>query len=299
MIINRKILIAGIVFIPATFFAGPLGKRLSHMAHGALAHVFNHHYVPTHRFFCSDADRKKQYELFQYDLGIEYQVPADQTSSRVHRRAILYLHPWGVLALPNKRHAQLMRYYDVLPGDVITFNFPDGVWKGLVPIFNSSLGQLSDVLPAIYTLNYAVEKYKLEAVDLFGYSRGAAAAVNMLAVLNDKQGDYDKVLAQIGITSDHKTKILNVIKNGSVILNCPIIDANTTLNSYSKPMQFLARKLMSYKEDGLQALESAQLLSDLKLNVLLHFQHNDTRVTNLKESDLYRASRNTIQHPLI
>ncbi len=289
MFVNRKILIAGMIFIPATFFAGQLGKKISHIAHGALTHLFNYHYVPTQRFYCSQEECKKQYELFQYDLGVELQIPKEPNAPRAYRRAIMYLHPWGVLALPNKRHAQLMKHYDVLPGDVITFNFPDGVWKGPLPIWHSSLGQISDVMPAIYALNFAVEKLKLEAVDLFGYSRGAAVAVNMLAVLNDKQGKYDKALEQIGIMKSDRVRLLKLIQSGSVVLNCPIIDTNTTLNSYSKPVQFLARKLTNYKDDGLQALQSAQQLAGLNLKVLLHFQHNDTRVTNLKEADLYRA----------
>lgn len=269
--------------------AGKLGKELSHLAHGAFTHLFNHHYVPTQSFGCSLEERKRQLELFKYDLGIEYRVHTKKDDVKTERRALMYFHPWGFLGLPNKRHTQLMKSYDVLPGDVITFNFPDGVWKGPLPIFNTSLGQISDVLPAIYTLNYVLEKTNLEAVDLFGYSRGGAVAVNMIAVLNDTTGQFDTALASIGISKAQRERMLRVVQKGSIVLNCPLIDGNATLNGYNGAVRFLAKNVTKYKENGLQCLQSAKTLANLKLNVLIHFQHNDKRVLNVNEADLYAA----------
>ncbi len=264
-----------------------LSGSFKHMLHGVLSQW--HDYASVFSYPCSGLEVKKQKKLFGYDLGIEYHIHNDERYYKPSKRAILYLHPWGIFALPNKRHAHVMKYYDVLPGDVVSFNFPDGIWAGPFPGLRSSLGQLSDVLPALYTLAYAVKTYRLEAIDLFGYSRGAAVAVNMVAVLNDKSTCYDSVLEGIGITQDVRKQLVRTIEKGSLVLNCPLIDAKATIDMSPRWIQFIARRWSQYKDDGLQAIDAVKNLSDLKLNVLIHFQHNDTRVKNIKEADLYNA----------
>lgn len=264
-------------------------KKIAQIGKGVVVHLLNHTCPNIASRLCPSSEKQKQLQLFGYDLGIEYHTHSDNRFFKPKKRAILYLHPWGVVGMPNKKHAHLLKLYNVLPGDLITFNFPDGVWRAPIPLWYSSLGQLSDVLPALYALNYAYDTFGLKAVDLFGYSRGGAVAVNMLAVLHDKTGTYDTALAEIGITATKRKQLIALVENGSVVLNCPLIDGNVTLKKYSRTIQFLARTFTNYKHDGLQALQSAQLLSDLKLRVLLHFQYNDTRVTNQKEAELYNA----------
>ncbi len=273
----------------STYAKTSLSKKISYFCKGAAVHVLNHTCPNIASHLCPLSEQQKQLKLFGYDLGIEYHTHSDNRVFKPEKRAIFYLHPWGVVGMPNKKHAHLLKLYDVLPGDIITFNFPDGVWRAPIPLWYSSLGQLSDVLPALYALSYAYDTFGLKAIDIFGYSRGGAVAVNMLAVLHNKTGTYDTALAEIGITATKRKQLIALIENGSVVLNCPLIDGNVTLKKYSRTVQFLARTFTNYKHDGLQALQSAQLLSDLKLRVLLHFQYNDTRVTNQKEAELYNA----------
>ncbi len=290
MIATKKyILMAGILCMPATFFAGPLGKKIGRYCKGAAVHLLNHRCANMTTISCPASQVRNQRKLFGYDLGIEYYQHAEDRFYRPRARAILYLHPWGVIALPNKKHMHMMKLDNVLPGDVITFNFPDGVMRGPLPSLYSSFGQLSDVLPAIYTLNYAYEVYGLHTIDVFGYSRGGAVAVNMVAVLHDKSTQYDAALAQLGITAGRRKELLAAIERGSIVLDCPLIDGNETLKNYAKPVQFIARTMTNYKSDGLQALQSARSLSGLKLHVLLHFQYNDTRIGNEHEAALYNA----------
>ncbi len=286
---RRTIFFVAAIMVMFTCAESFFSKKIAHIAKGAAVHLLNHTCPNIASRLCPLSEQQKQLKLFGYDLGIEFHTHSENRFFKREKRAIFYLHPWGVVGMPNKKHAHLLKLYDVLPGDIITFNFPDGIWRAPIPIWYSSLGQLSDVLPALYALNYAYGTFGLTAIDLFGYSRGGAVAVNMLAVLHDKSGTYDKALAELGITAAKRKQLIALIENGSVVLNCPLIDGNITLKKYSRTIQFLARTFTNYKHDGLQALQSAQLLSDLKLRVLLHFQFNDTRVTNQKEAELYNA----------
>ncbi len=228
-----------------------------------------------------------QQKLFGYNLEIEYQDGCGHRYHKTPGRAILYLHPWGFIGVPHKRSSDLLRYYNVLPGDVITFNFPDAGWRLPFPFVYSSFGQLSDVLPAIYTLAYAYDHFHIRAIDIFGYSRGGAVAINMIAVLNDKAGIYDEKLAALGIDGEKREKLLETIKKGSLVLNCPLVDTNATLTMYSAFIRTFFSRVTQYKVDGLQALQSARSLADLAMPVLLHFQYHDRRVFNIKDGELY------------
>lgn len=50
----------------------------------------------------------------------------------------------------------------------------------------------------------------------------------------------------------------------------------------------MVAKFTSYKPDGLEALDSVVNLKGLKLNTLIHFQHNDRVVTNVNDAALYQ-----------
>ena len=282
---NRIILFLSLM--PIILFSKMTFKeRFTFLRRGAKTHLL----LPEKsikRIGCSFEEINKQRRLFGYDLGIEYQYGCGHRYHKTQHRAILYLHPWGIFGIPHKGSADLLRYYHVLPGDVIVFNFPDGGWRNKFPLSYSSFGQLSDILPAIYVLYYAYENFGLEAVDLFGYSRGGAVAINMIAVLYDKTGQYDNQLAYIGIDVNKRMKLLEIIQRGSVVLNCPLADTNATFNMYSTRIKDFLYRITQYQTDGLQAIESAQLLKGLKLNVLIHYQYNDRRVFNIKDAEFY------------
>lgn len=266
----------------------PLKDRLLFLKRAAVVHFLpsNDQYC---RHVCSTQEIAHQRKLFGYNLEIEYQHGCGHQYHKTPKRAILYLHPWGVIGLPHKRSSDLLRRYNVLPGDVITFNFPDAGWRLPFPFYYSSFGQLSDVLPALYTLAYAYDYFDVNAIDIFGYSRGGAVAINMIAVLNDTQGTYDHVLAYIGIDTEKRKKLLELIEKGSLVLNCPLADTNATLKMYSSMVRKFFSRVTQYKVDGLQALQSVQLLQGLSLKVLLHFQYHDRRVFNIKDAELYGA----------
>jgi hypothetical protein len=265
----------------------PLKERIAFLKKAASAHFLS----PSKRYrweVNSKEERERQQTLFGYNLAIEYQYGCGHRYHKTAGRAILYLHPWGIIGLPNKRSADLLRDYNVLPGDIITFNFPDGNWRFPFPFLYTSFGQMPDVLPALYTLAYAHDHFGVQAVDVFGYSRGGAVAINMLAVLNDKTGKYDKALNYIGIDQNKRSKLLDLVQKGSLVLNCPLADTNATFSMYSHWVKSFFFSVTQYKVNGLQAIRSATNLDGLVLNVLLHFQFGDRRVFNLKDAELYQ-----------
>lgn len=265
---------------------------------GAGIYFFNR-YHPTWKRGIQETreDQKEQSDLFQYHLNIEHVVETDPKIQTNHRRPTIYFHGWGDI----KNSAKLLKAFcDVLPGDLVTFHFRDrGV---LIPkIRYANLGQLPDVLSAIYALRWTVEKLQPEAIDLFGYSRGGATLLNTIAVLNDKSGVFDAELARIGITSHMRAKLLTLIQNGCHVLNCPLTDMNVTMHEFVKHKMgsFVQRKMPSimkafekithYKSTGLQGIASAQAFKGLSLNMLVHFQHHDTIVSNRNDVRLYDA----------
>ncbi len=232
----------------------------------------------------SRAEKKKQHKIFRYNLSIEHIIDNDPEMIINHKRPTLFLHGWG----DTKHSAKLLKAFcDVLPGDIVTFQFRDhGI---LIPkVRHANLGQLPDVLSALYTLAWMKDNINPEAIDIFGYSRGGATAVNLIAVLNDKNNTYDEDLAAIGIDNQNRMTILKLIEKGCITLNCPLTDMNVSVQSMFKNtglhMLNLLKGMSKYDPEGLQALNSAQNLQGLHLTSLIHFQHHDTIVSNHNEA---------------
>lgn len=232
--------------------------------------------------------KKEQRKLFGYNLRIEHIIDKDPKIIHVKNRPTLFIHGWG----DTKGSARLFKAYcDVLPGDIITFNFRD---RGVImpKIQHSSMGQLPDVLQALYVLKWAHTTLHLDAIDIFGYSRGGATAVNMIAVLNDKMGSYDKDLADIGIDRAEREKLLTIIQNGCIVLDCPLMDvavcAEYRFHEFAKKALKALELFSNYKRNGMQAIDMAKKLDGLNLKILMHFQFNDRVVPNKREAEFYQ-----------
>ena len=231
--------------------------------------------------------KKEQRKLFGYNLRIEHIIDNDPQIAKVKKRPTLFIHGWG----DTKGSARVMKAYcDVLPGDIITFNFRD---RGVImpKIQHTSMGQLPDVLQALYVLKWARTTLDLNEIDIFGYSRGGATTINMIAVLNDKTGKYNEELARIGIDKEERKKLLDMIQNGCIVLNCPLMDlevcAENRFHSFAKKALKALELFSSYKRDGMQAIDMAKKLDGLNLKILMHFQFNDRIVPNKREAEFY------------
>ena len=223
-------------------------------------------------------EEQRQKKIFGYKLSIHY---IHDNTCLQSERPTLYFHGWQDLQGSGKI---LKKFCKVLPGDLILFNFPDA-FPIVCPFWKSSFGQKNDVLPALYTLNYVVTKKNLDAIDLFGASRGAATIINMIALLNNQElyQHYKPDLEKIGIDNNQRIKLLQVIQNGCIVLAIPL----RTLKETKFP-PFIPQYLTKWKKDGLDPMKSALLLNDLKLNILVHFQHKDKVVLNKSESQYFK-----------
>ena len=254
---------------------------------GAQIYFFNKYMPSWHKGLEPTLEEKKeQRKILKYKPHIEHIVDSDSTMQVNHNRPTIFLHGWG----DTKNSAKLFKAFgDVLPGNLITFNFRDhGV---LIPkLRQSNLGQEQDVLSALFTIKWVKDKLKVNEVDLFGYSRGGATLLNLIAVLNDKKGIYDELLARIDIDEQERHALLDMIQRGCHVLNCPLTDLNISLEARMNNIKWidLFEAFTKYKRNGLQGITSAQQFAGLNLNMLLHFQYGDTVVSNNNEAELYR-----------
>lgn len=221
---------------------------------------------------------KKQKKLFGHELSIQY---LKDTHAHPSARPTLFFHGWQ----DTSRSAKVLkRYCKVLPGDIITFNFPDAM-PLIAPFWKSSFGQLTDVLPALYTLNYVIKKRNLSSIDLYGISRGGATIVNMIALLHDDNlfEKHKLDLNAIGITHNDRKKLMSVLKNGSIILDTPL----RSMKEVAAPL-WVVSTCTKYDSQGLDPVENAKLISNAKLKMLVHFQHNDSVVFNTNEEKYFK-----------
>jgi len=234
-----------------------------------------------------------QKKLFGYDLSITH--IKDRALSTVHlskKRVKLFVHGFS----ENKNQAMVFAgQYGVIAGDFVTFNLPDRV-SMFSPIINriykTSFGQLNEILPTLYVLSYLKSQLGLEAIDLVGYSRGAAVIANMLYVLTDTSGTYDDALSAIGIDTKERAALIALIENGSILLSCPLISMKRVFEDHwfisNVPGHMTAIEYTtSYKKDGLDPFESLKKIKKLKSRILLHLQHNDESVGNAYDADVY------------
>lgn len=246
-------------------------------------------YLPTWRkgIEPTAAQKKEMRRLFHFNPSIEHVIDENPEHVINHKRPTIYFHGWG----DTKNSAKLLKAYgDVLPGDLITFHFHD---RGVIlpKLRHANLGQLPDVLTALYVLNWTKNIINPEALDLYGYSRGGATILNLIAVLNDPAGTYEQELDSIGISDQDRTELLELIQNGTIVLDCPLTNMNVSIEERMKrftPHSIAAlTKLTKYQEHGLQGLSSALQFDGLRLRTLLHFQCNDRIVSNRNEAELY------------
>ena len=281
---------------PVTFKTNSIQKLLTTKEHllGNIWHgmgiYFWNKYLPTWEKGIEPTalQKKEQRKLFHYNLRIEHIVDKDPNCVINHKRPTIYFHGWG----DTKNSAKIFKAFgDVLPGDIITFHFRDqGV---IIPkLRHANLGQLADILSGLYVLKWAKDSMALDGIDLYGYSRGGATILNMIAVLNDSTHSYDEELIELGIDAKERKELLQLIQNGCIILDCPLTDFNSSVEARMKKFTQQAIKALSgvtkYQPYGLQGLTSTLQYDGLKLNILVHFQYHDTIVSNANDAELYK-----------
>lgn len=208
-----------------------------------------------------------------YDPAIEV-IPCRTRS----RDVTICCHGYG----GNKTIARNIAYRTPLSGHLITFNFPDHDPTQSTDPHTVAFGSIREILPLLYIIKLAIDS-GLKKINLYGFSAGGGALINALVALNTNRWDSD--LLKLNIGAQEKKAMIQAIENGNVILDCPLKSFQEILDLKGSVynLQVIAQK---YKQNDMQPIDSVSRLAGMRLNILLHFQHNDEILSN-RDDELF------------
>jgi len=211
---------------------------------------------------------------FDYDLHL-FSLPGD------NQRTMICFHGYG----DNYQIAETLKNLYQPKTTLVSFNFPEhDIKQGKE--YNpktASFGTIDELLPAFYVMKKIVIDQELESIDLYGFSAGGGAVINVIAVLNGTA--YDAELKRIGIGAEEKKKLLSSIQRGIVVLDAPLksVEEIMDFRGPSKEFEILAQK---YRDHGFKPIDSVERLKGLPLNILLYFDRKDEVLSN-RDDQLY------------
>jgi hypothetical protein len=232
-------------------------------------------------------------KLFGYNPAIRI-YPSDSIVKNP-QEVTLYAHGYGEYQQAVLPFFQLNSH--LLPGTIVSFNFPDVVEHSFMPnLTKSNVAQTGDI-KALSLMLKLLDECGLETIHLFGTSRGGGTVMNTLGRLCMYE-KHTTFFAQLEISPEQAERILAKIKRGTIVLNCSFIDTCTSAYYWFKEWSNWILETFIYPwtehrvhED--QALISAQLIKNKDFTILVHFEHHDTVVGNSKDAEFY----NTIVGP--
>ena len=171
------------------------------------------------------------------------------------------------------------KIYESLDVDqsLISFNFPDhDMFERGIPFEQTTFGTFEELIPLLMVMKkYIIEKGNQE-IDLYGFSAGGGAIINVLAALNTHR--VDERLKQLGISQDDKTKMLQTVQKGVIILDVPLKSIQELVDmSGNQDLVLLQRR---YAKNHMEPIDSMQDLKGLSLNIIVHFQNPDEALSN-------------------
>jgi len=202
---------------------------------------------------------------FSHDLHL-ISLPGKQP------RTIICFHGYGA----NYRIAETVQ--QMTHARVIGFNFPDhDLFEREYDPQRACFGTIEELLPAFFVLKQCVLDPGLGTVDLYGFSSGGGALINLLGVLNGS--NWDPELLKLGIDGQGKRKLLSAIQQGTVILDAPLKSVEEIIDARgsTEELQILAAK---YRDHGLRPIDSVKLLRGLKLRLVVYFEEIDEVISN-------------------
>lgn len=210
---------------------------------------------------------------FNFDLHI-YTIPG--TSSKT----MVVLHGMG----SNYKTANVIKQITQLNETLVSFNFPDHDldFERYNPK-KTTFGTIQELLPAIFVLKKLIIDDHLKEVNLYGFSAGGGAIINILAVL--KNSTYDSDLARIGVTREDKKRILEVLQKGYIILDAPLKSTNELI-AFRGPSTDLKVMGQRYGTNQMEPIDALQQLEGLSFNFIVYFQNPDEVLSN-RDDALY------------
>src|SRR5262245_14473688 len=110
---------------------------------------------------------------FDYDLNVV-------TLPGSGERTMICFHGYG----NNYQIAHLLRQLNVTDSTLVSFNFPDHDIQLSDDHHAVRLGTFQELLPPLYVMKQTVIDGGLSSVDLYGFSAGGGAVVNVIGILN-------------------------------------------------------------------------------------------------------------------
>lgn len=162
-------------------------------------------------------------------------------------------------------------------GSLIGFNFPDFDITQKSENYTSTFGTFEEIAPLLYLLKFYTENDNVEVLNLYGFSAGGGAVINALSILHNHQ--HPEKLLWLGITPYDTQSILNKLKKGHIILDCPLksIQEIIDFRGISSELKVLAER---YKKNNMNPIDTLISLKGINLSIFLHFQENDEILSN-------------------
>ncbi len=214
---------------------------------------------------------KKAHSLFTYSMGTKVLV---SDGDSLKDGVTITLHGSGA----NKDIGRRLKERGLLRGPVIIFNFPDHD----IPNWNtydfsqSTFGTIDELLPPLFLMKQCLD-HGIDKISLYGFSAGGGATVNLLAVLNSEK--YAHELERIGITHNDRGMILEAVRKGLVLLDCPLKSADEIIAARGAE-KGLVECDRHYRLNEMRPIDRLDGLEGLDLNILLYFELNDEVLSN-------------------
>lgn len=217
---------------------------------------------------------------FDYDLHLTV-LPGSS------ERTLVCFHGYGC----NYEIASLLR--PSTDATLVSFNFPDhDLDEGKK---GAAFGTIDELLPPLYVLKEVVLNRGLDSVDLYGFSAGGGALINVIGLLNSSI--YNTELEKIGIGAEEKKRLLSAIQKGRIILDVPLksIEEIVDFRGTSEEFERLGK---NYRENGLRPIDALERLRGLSLSIVLHFQKGDEVLSN-RDDGLFIERLKSVQPEVV
>jgi hypothetical protein len=211
-------------------------------------------------------------------------------SSVVNDGCTIFCHGFG----GSQRCIQARHVLGLLPGTIVGFNFFDAGETGITLFTKSCFAQENDIKTLLVVLAL-LDDAACPAFHLVGFSLGGGVIINMLARLVQYK-KYGKFFHKLGISKSKADSIIARIKNGTIVLDCPLVDIFFTLKERMPNICGLLHyiilpaitqgKYLPWKDT---ALKAAPIVRGLEIPILVHFQYGDEIVTNRCDIPFYTS----------
>ena len=197
----------------------------------------------------------QQQNLFSYPLGIKI-IPAYQRDAGI----TICCHGYG----SSCEIGAVVHSFKAISDHLVSFNFPDyDCIRRKLKVHQTAFGSIDEILPLLYVIKVCVIDAGINTINLYGFSAGGGAIINILATLN--QPAHDAALKKIGIDSEHKKKIIAALEKGIIVLDCPLksMDELLEVRGNDSDIIVLAQR---YRDNNMRPIDAINMLAGFKIN---------------------------------